>query len=121
MAGPIPQPKGRSESKSDQITGTLFALLSPPLSRFSFAVAEENHNYPHQVDSIDLYQIHSPTFSVRNLEVWAEAMAEVFKEGLIKAVGVSNYNRAQVNDILTDLNAGYFFFVNLYTSICNRC
>jgi len=44
----------------------------------------------------DLYQIHGPAFSVRAVEVWAEALADVYDEGLVRAVGVSNYNSDQV-------------------------
>ena len=37
---------------------------------------------------VDLYQIHQPA----NSNKWIDAIAEVYKEGLIRAVGVSNYN-----------------------------
>jgi aryl-alcohol dehydrogenase-like predicted oxidoreductase len=42
-------------------------------------------------DSIDLYQIHGP-ISLRSHEVMAEALAAAHAEGLVKAVGVSNYS-----------------------------
>jgi len=45
---------------------------------------------------LDLYQIHGPAFSVRRVETWAEAMADAHQKGLIKAIGVSNYNADQV-------------------------
>ena len=45
---------------------------------------------------VDLYQVHSPGFSCRSVEVWAEEMALCFKQGLIRGVGVSNYNADQV-------------------------
>ena len=45
---------------------------------------------------MDLYQVHSPAFSLRAVEVWAEGMAQCVKEGLCKHVGVSNYSSDQV-------------------------
>ncbi len=47
------------------------------------------------VASVDLYQIHMPLPPV-TIETWMQAMAEAVQEGLIKAVGVSNYNREQM-------------------------
>lgn len=44
---------------------------------------------------VDLYQIHWP-FPPIPIEVWADALADVVKDGLVKAVGVSNYNAAQM-------------------------
>jgi len=40
---------------------------------------------------VDLYQIHQPA----NSNKWIDAIADVYKEGLISAVGVSNYNIEQ--------------------------
>ena len=43
------------------------------------------------VKKVDLYQIHWPMPPV-SVESWMSQMAEVYQEGLISAVGVSNYN-----------------------------
>ena len=43
------------------------------------------------IESIDLYQIHGP-ISLRSHDAMAEALAAAHAEGLIKAVGVSNYS-----------------------------
>ncbi|KAG0075126.1 hypothetical protein BGZ93_004659 [Podila epicladia] len=43
------------------------------------------------VDQVDLYQIHGPVH-LRSIEVVAEALAEAYKQGLVKSVGVSNYS-----------------------------
>jgi aryl-alcohol dehydrogenase-like predicted oxidoreductase len=43
---------------------------------------------------IDLYQMHWPYGPV-SVEGWMEAMAEAIKEGLIRAIGVSNYSAEQ--------------------------
>jgi aryl-alcohol dehydrogenase-like predicted oxidoreductase len=43
------------------------------------------------IESIDLYQIHGP-ISLRSHEAMAEALAAAHAQGLIRAVGVSNYS-----------------------------
>jgi len=44
---------------------------------------------------VDLYQMHWPLPPV-SIERWMEAMAEAVESGLTRAVGVSNYNAAQM-------------------------
>jgi len=44
-----------------------------------------------EIDSIDLYQIHGP-ISLRSHGAMADALAAAHAEGLIRAVGVSNYS-----------------------------
>jgi len=44
--------------------------------------------------NLDLYQIHWP-FPPVPIKNWMDAMADAFKEGLIRAVGVSNYSAHQ--------------------------
>ena len=46
------------------------------------------------VPQVDLYQIHFPIPPV-SIETWMAAMAEAVQQGLIRAVGVSNYSVAQ--------------------------
>lgn len=46
------------------------------------------------VEQVDLYQIHWP-FRPRPIEFWVEALGEVARAGLTRAVGVSNYNLEQ--------------------------
>jgi len=43
------------------------------------------------VNKVDLYQIHRPI----NANKWTDAIADVYEEGLISAIGVSNYNLEQ--------------------------
>ncbi|HEY1829242.1 MAG TPA: aldo/keto reductase [Acidimicrobiales bacterium] len=50
------------------------------------------------VDSIDLYQIHGPV-SLRGHEALAEALAEAHRQGLAKAVGVSNYSAKETRSM----------------------
>jgi aryl-alcohol dehydrogenase-like predicted oxidoreductase len=50
------------------------------------------------IDSIDLYQIHGPV-SLRSHDALAEALAAAQAEGLVKAVGVSNYSAKETRSI----------------------
>lgn len=47
------------------------------------------------MEQIDLYQIHWP-FPPIPVETWADALADAVQEGLVRAVGVSNYNEDQM-------------------------
>lgn len=44
--------------------------------------------------SVDLYQMHWP-FPPVSIETWMDALADAVQAGLVRAVGVSNYNVAQ--------------------------
>lgn len=50
------------------------------------------------IDRIDLYQIHGP-ISLRNHSALAEALATAHHEGLVAAVGVSNYSVREMRSI----------------------
>jgi aryl-alcohol dehydrogenase-like predicted oxidoreductase len=50
------------------------------------------------IESIDLYQIHGPV-SLRSHEALAEALATAHAQGLVKAVGVSNYSAKETRSI----------------------
>jgi 2,5-diketo-D-gluconate reductase A len=52
-----------------------------------------------QLDYLDLYLIHRPRGDVKGS--W-KAMEELCKEGKIKAIGVSNFTPAQINDLMAD-------------------
>lgn len=47
------------------------------------------------VQRVDLYQIHWP-FPPVPIETWADALADAVQDGLVRAVGVSNYNEEQM-------------------------
>ncbi len=49
------------------------------------------------LDYLDLYLIHRPRGDVKGS--W-KAMEELYKEGRIKAIGVSNFTPAQINDLM---------------------
>jgi aryl-alcohol dehydrogenase-like predicted oxidoreductase len=50
------------------------------------------------VESIDLYQIHGP-MSLRSHSALADALAAAHAEGLVKAVGVSNYSSKETRSV----------------------
>ena len=54
------------------------------------------------LSSLDLYQIHWP-FPPFPVEHWVEALAEAKQNGLARAVGVSNYNKNQMQRAYTVL------------------
>ena len=54
------------------------------------------------VSSVDLYQIHGP-ISLRGHAALAEALAAAHQEGLVKAVGVSNYSPSETRKIHAEL------------------
>lgn len=56
------------------------------------------------VDHVDLYQIHGPV-SLRSRAVLAEALAEVHREGMTRAVGVSNYSVKEMGAMASELGA----------------
>ena len=56
------------------------------------------------IETVDLYQIHNP----RNIPRWTNAIADLYSEGMIRAIGVSNHTLEQARkaaDILDKLGA----------------
>jgi aryl-alcohol dehydrogenase-like predicted oxidoreductase len=101
--------------ESERIIGRL--LASDPSVRPRLVIASKFMPSPHKlavttalvkaarasrerlgIDSIDLYQIHGPV-SLRSHEALAEALAAAHAEGLVKAVGVSNYSMKETRAI----------------------
>ena len=53
-----------------------------------------------RTDYIDIYQVHWPDLAVPIVET-ARTMQALFKEGLIRAIGVSNYSPEQMNQFMS--------------------
>jgi aryl-alcohol dehydrogenase-like predicted oxidoreductase len=53
-----------------------------------------------RTDYIDIYQVHWPDLAVP-IEETAHAMQALFKEGVIRAIGVSNYSPEQMNQFMS--------------------
>ncbi len=51
-----------------------------------------------QLDYVDLYLIHAPFARTRRLEQW-KALLELQRRGKVRAIGVSNYNEAHIEEI----------------------
>jgi aryl-alcohol dehydrogenase-like predicted oxidoreductase len=81
--------KNRTE---EIILATKFMPWPWRLSRNSLIKALKASLNRLQMESVSLYQIHQQLPPV-NVETWMDAMAEAYQKGLIKAVGVSNYDR----------------------------
>ena len=56
------------------------------------------------LERVDLYQVHGP-ISLRSASAMADALAAVVREGLVAAVGVSNYSVAETTRIHGELAA----------------
>lgn len=76
------------------ITATKFFPFPWRLSRKRLAAALRRSLKRLGMTRVDLYQMHWP-FPGVSIESWMGAMADCFDDGLIRAVGVSNYNAEQ--------------------------
>lgn len=56
------------------------------------------------VDHVELYQLHGP-ISLRSAGALSEALAQVHADGLVRAVGVSNYSAREMTRIHRELRA----------------
>jgi aryl-alcohol dehydrogenase-like predicted oxidoreductase len=72
-----------------EVRGALLKSLRASLSRLG-------------LPSVDLYQIHGPV-SLRSHAVLADALARAHQEGLVKAVGVSNYSAKETRSMAAAL------------------
>jgi aryl-alcohol dehydrogenase-like predicted oxidoreductase len=73
------------------VRGALLASLRASLTRLG-------------ADAVDLYQIHGP-ISLRSHAALAEALAAAHQEGLVRAVGVSNYSAKETRSMAAALAA----------------
>jgi aryl-alcohol dehydrogenase-like predicted oxidoreductase len=73
-----------------EVRGALLKALRASLSRLG-------------LPSVDLYQIHGPV-SLRSHAVLADALARAHQEGLVKAVGVSNYSAQETRSMAAALH-----------------
>ena len=51
-----------------------------------------------QLDYVDLYLIHAPFPQAQRLEQW-KALVELKRQGKVRAIGVSNFNEAHIEEI----------------------
>lgn len=83
------------ETGAGAVVATKFMPLPWRMRRSNLLEALRESLERLQLERVDLYMTHFP-FPPMPVEVWMEAMAEAKEEELIRAVGVSNYNREQM-------------------------
>lgn len=76
------------------VIATKFMPFPWRLSRGELKIALKKSLNRLGLNQVDLYQMHWPLFPVP-IKSWMEAMSEVVSDGLIRAVGVSNYSASQ--------------------------
>ncbi len=85
------------EGKSDKLViATKFMPFPWRLSRGELRSALVNSLKRLGLDHLDLYQMHWPCPPVP-IKTWMDAMSDAYSDGLIRAVGVSNYSVQQVS------------------------
>ncbi len=77
------------------IIATKFAPLPDRLTARTVLTALKASLQRLRVDHVDLYQIHWP-YTFLSIDALMDAMADAVKAGMTRAVGVSNYNAAQL-------------------------
>jgi aryl-alcohol dehydrogenase-like predicted oxidoreductase len=96
--------RGRSEqllgdlirsTEHDVVTATKFMPYPWRLRRISLVDALRASLERLGLPQVDLYQVHWPV-PVISIETWMEGMSDAVEAGLTRAVGVSNYNVAQM-------------------------
>lgn len=82
-----------------------FFLFSPPLFRQLRRSLERLG-----LDKVDLYQLHSPT-GINSFESYAKGLAECYKLGLCRHIGVSNFSLEEMwvlSSALDTLSSGSY-------------
>jgi aryl-alcohol dehydrogenase-like predicted oxidoreductase len=91
-----------AEIKGHVIVATKFMPYPWRLEKKQLRLALLNSLQRLCLNHVDLYQVHWPLPPVP-IKSWMDAMADVFADGLIRAVGVSNYSPAQTKVAFEEL------------------
>lgn len=91
-----------AESRTRPIIATKFMPLPWRLGKGSLRRALDASLERLGLEQVDLYQIHWP-FPPVPIETWMDALADAVEAGLVRAVGVSNYNVTQMRRAHTAL------------------
>jgi aryl-alcohol dehydrogenase-like predicted oxidoreductase len=86
--------RGADSDSSKSLIATKFFPYPWRVHRWSFRRALKASLRRLNADSVDLYQTHFP-YRPRSFKYWVDALADAAQDGLIKAVGVSNYSAEQ--------------------------
>ena len=85
---------GDASESPNPLIATKFFPFPWRVHKSSFRRALRASLHRLNADSIDLYQTHFP-YRPRSFKYWVDALADAAHDGLIKAVGVSNYSAEQ--------------------------
>jgi aryl-alcohol dehydrogenase-like predicted oxidoreductase len=91
----LPAAKGRAQPGAGPIVETKIFPFPWRLSAKSLLPTLRASLDRLQLDCVDVYMIHFPLPPV-SIEAWMDAFASAVEKGLVRAVGVSNYNAGQV-------------------------
>lgn len=91
------------ETGADVLVATKFAALPWKLSRSDVVSACKGSLQRLGMEKIDLYQIHFPS-PWKNEEFW-DGLGDCYEQGLVRAVGVSNYGSDAIRGIHASLKA----------------
>jgi aryl-alcohol dehydrogenase-like predicted oxidoreductase len=83
------------ESGAQVIVASKFMPFPWRLSKERLANALRTSLQRLGMERVDLYQIHFP-LPPRPVEIWADALADAHDQGLVRAVGVSNYDEEKM-------------------------
>jgi aryl-alcohol dehydrogenase-like predicted oxidoreductase len=83
------------ELGTNAIVATKYAPFPWRFGRFSLRKALQNSLKRLGIEQVDLYQIHWP-WPLASIEKLMDGLADAVEAGLVKAVGVSNYNLEQM-------------------------
>lgn len=86
----------KSKINSPMVIATKFMPYPWRLSPQDLTLALKRSLFRLKTSTVDLYQIHWP-FPPIKIETWAKYLAQAIDEGMTKTVGVSNYNKNQMN------------------------
>lgn len=91
-----------SKAGTDIVLATKFMPFPWRLRKKSMRNALEASLERLRIPHVDLYQVHFPLPPV-SIETWADALADLVASGLVKAVGVSNFDEMQMRRAFTTL------------------
>jgi aryl-alcohol dehydrogenase-like predicted oxidoreductase len=102
LLGEFYRSRPAAENGLPVVIATKFMPLPWRLGRRSFLRALRGSLNRLEMERVDLYQVHFPLLPFP-VETWANAMADAVQAGLVRAVGVSNYNEEQMRRTYTVL------------------
>uniref|UniRef100_A0A7C8YID9 Aldose reductase n=1 Tax=Opuntia streptacantha TaxID=393608 RepID=A0A7C8YID9_OPUST len=101
LLGRFIKERKRKDPDADVVVATKFAALPWRLGRQSVVNALKDSLYRLGLSSVDLYQLHWP--GIWGNEGYIDGLGDAVEQGLVKAVGVSNYSEKRMRDAYQQL------------------